>query len=328
MNYNTPVLFLIFNRPDLTEIVFNKIKEIRPYHLFIAADGPRDVQEKELCEKTRRLVLDNIDWECKTETLIRDHNLGCKIAVSSAIDWFFSKADMGIILEDDCLPDTSFFTFCQEMLQKYKDDERVMHICGSNYTMGLTKDIPESYYFSKYAEMWGWATWKRAWLMYELEMKSYDNFEKENRIKDVFENKRVQRFWSSVFTNHLTNQLDTWDFQWIYSVLKNYGLCIVPMNNLISNIGCGIGATHIADSKYKVANQTVKSINTIMHPSFVLPNNKFDLIHLENRFLYKKRMSYVLKTFFVKVIKIIVSQRLYTVFRGKRILNPINKNSK
>lgn len=320
MSFKTPILLLIFNRPELTKIVFAKIKEIKPAYLFVAADGPRDINENEICEQTRRIALNNIDWECKVETLLRNRNLGCKYAVSEAIDWFFSKTNMGIILEDDCLPDISFFPYCEELLDIYKDDERVMHICGSNFTMGFTNDLPESYYFSKYAEMWGWASWKRAWSSYDVEMKSYNKFKSENQINDIFKNYKIQKFWNSVFNNHIKNNVDTWDYQWIYSVLKNNGLCIVPKYNLVSNIGCIGGATHLSDNKYRVANQKVNSIKDIIHPISFLPNAKFDLIHLKNRFLHKMGISYLLKVFLVKNVKRILNKRLYNAIH-KRLKN-------
>ncbi len=156
-----PVLFLIFNRPDTTQPVFNEIREAKPTKLFVAADGPRDNKkgEKEECEKTRKII-EQVDWDCELYKLYRDKNLGCKIAVSSAIDWFFENVEEGIILEDDCLPHPSFFRFCQELLEKYKGDERVFVISGDNFLFGR-KRTNYSYYFSRYNHCWGWAGWIR-----------------------------------------------------------------------------------------------------------------------------------------------------------------------
>jgi len=153
--FKTPILFLIFNRPDTTKRVFAKIKKVRPKFLYIAADGPRNKDEMILTEKVRKLVIKSIDWDCQVKTLFRENNLGCGKAVSSAIDWFFKNEEMGIILEDDCLPDLSFFYFCEEMLKKYKSNPKIMHISGDNYLPDFSLTIDESYFFSKYIHIWG-----------------------------------------------------------------------------------------------------------------------------------------------------------------------------
>jgi hypothetical protein len=158
---NTPILFIIFNRPESTSEVFDVIKKHKPHNLFLAADGPRGSKEGEanLCELTRKLVLENIDWDCNLTTLFRDENLGCKVAVSTAITWFFNNVEQGIILEDDCVPSTTFFSFCEAMLNKYRNDESVMHIGGTNFLDDKIA-IHDSYYFSKMVHIWGWATWR------------------------------------------------------------------------------------------------------------------------------------------------------------------------
>src|ERR1700712_5595517 len=181
---NTPVLLLIFNRPDLTERVFDMIRKVKPVNLFIAADGPRMDKpgEAELCKKTLNVVLEHIDWDCEVHTLLREHNLGCKAAVSSAINWLFENVEEGIILEDDILPDESFFDFCNEMLIKYKDDERVTQISGVNL-MGVS-DNTESYFFSKIGGIWGWATWKRAWRNYDVNINSWIDKDSKKQIRE------------------------------------------------------------------------------------------------------------------------------------------------
>ena len=170
---NTPVLFLIFNRPETTEIVFSVIRKAEPPRLYVAADGPRPdyPNDAESCEIVRAIATD-VNWDCKVKTLFRDQNLGCKLAASKAIDWFFEQELEGIILEDDCLPDQSFFWFCQELLGKYRDDTRIMHIGGTNFQFGKER-TKYSYYFSRYAHVWGWASWRRAWKFYDVEMKNW-----------------------------------------------------------------------------------------------------------------------------------------------------------
>ena len=161
--FETPILFITFNRPDTTKRVFEAIKKIKPKKLFISADGPREnkVGEKQKC-LTVRSIFDNIDWDCEVKTLFQEKNLGCKIAATTAVTWFFQSVEEGIIIEDDCLPNKSFFLFCQKMLATYRKHEAIMHISGTNFQFG-NKRGEASYYFSRCIHMWGWATWRRAW---------------------------------------------------------------------------------------------------------------------------------------------------------------------
>lgn len=242
----TPVLFLVFNRPDTTKKVFEEIQKARPKQLFIAGDGPRTKEEKKKTDAVRKYILDNIDWKCKIKTLFRDKNLGCKYAVAGAIDWFFENVEKGIILEDDCLPSQSFFRFCQEMLERYEDDERVMQISGTNIE-GKSK-INEDYFFSNYFNAWGWATWRRAWKEYDVDMKKFIKIKKstiqfENAPFSGWKGKRLYSLLRD-------GKIDTWDYQWIYSCIINSGKCIIPKVNLIENLGFFEG-THTADSHYQ-----------------------------------------------------------------------------
>ena len=176
----TPVLFLVFNRPDTTKQVFEAIRQAQPPRLYIASDGHRSDREGEWekVKTVRDYVVNNIDWDCEVKTLFREKNLGCRIAVSTAISWFFENEEQGIILEDDCFPDQSFFPFCEELLWKYQDDKRIMMITGTN-SLGTWKSELQSYHFSIYGSIWGWATWKRAWNLY---FKKYFHFKKNIRF--------------------------------------------------------------------------------------------------------------------------------------------------
>jgi len=190
----TPILFLIFNRPDTTQKVFNAIRKAKPKQFFIAADGSPPDREGEIekCQKSRKIAT-SVDWDCEVKTLFRDKNLGCKIAISSAIDWFFENVEEGIILEDDCLPHQSFFWFCQELLEYYRNDTRIMHISGDNFQFGRKRG-EGSYYFSKYSHVWGWATWRRAWKCFDINMKSFEEFKAENQINSIFQSKQQQKY--------------------------------------------------------------------------------------------------------------------------------------
>lgn len=244
----TPILFLIFNRPDLTDLVFSTIRQAKPAQLFIAADGPREHKklEAELCKHTRDIVLQNIDWDCEVHTLLRDTNLGCKTAVSSAITWFFDNVEAGIILEDDILPDPSFFTFCEKMLIRYKDDERVTQISGVNLMGHL--DHKQSYFFSKMGGIWGWATWARAWKHYDVDIKDWKNTRVRNEVKKFLAHRDWFHRMKSNFDMVYNKLYDTWDFQWVFTQLKLNGLAIIPIVNLIENIGFRGDATHTKNS--------------------------------------------------------------------------------
>ena len=276
-NFKTPILFLIFNRPDTAERVFAEIKKNRPERLFIASDGPRENKEgeKEIVEKTRKMILDMIDWDCEVKTLFREKNLGWKVAVSSAIDWFFEQVEEGIILEDDCLPDQSFFGYCEELLEKYRDDERIMMISGDNFQKE-DADMIESYYFSKNIHIWGWATWRRSWQKYDVNMKTYPEFKKQRKMQDIYKSLSLQEYFVSIFDAVFAGKIDTWDYQWEYAIWENNGLNVMPNINLISNIGFGINATHTKEVGDKFANMKTGSFKIIIHPLTIEQNKKVD----------------------------------------------------
>lgn len=273
--FNTPVLFLIFNRPDTTQQVFDRIKEIKPAKLFVSADGPREGKnEDSKCEVARDIVK-QVNWECDVKTNFSEKNLGCKKAVSSGINWFFQNVDEGIILEDDCLPDLSFFSFCSQMLEKYRADDRVMHIGGTNFQDGIQRGTG-SYYFSRLVHVWGWATWKRAWEKYDVEIKFFENFVKLGCIKEIFTDKKQQDFWLKTFELVYSNKKDTWDFQWMFTVMVNNGISIIPNENLVSNLGFGENATHTTLSGSPAANIKTGAIDKFVSSEFMIPNRTAD----------------------------------------------------
>ena len=246
---NTAVLFLVFNRPDTTGQVFEAIRQAKPPRLYVAADGPRQEKEGEASrvEDVRNYVTNNIDWPCEVKTLFREKNLGCKYAVSGAITWFFEQEEQGIILEDDCLPSQSFFWFCEELLEKYKKDLRVWHISGDNFQHEQSYG-DGSYYFSKYNHIWGWASWADRWQDYDVEMQDLDPSSTGRLLESTFpKNQSAKKYWLSVFEGVAKGLVDTWDYQWTYTVWKNSGLSVLPNVNLISNIGFGPDATHTTD---------------------------------------------------------------------------------
>lgn len=237
-NKKSSILFLVFNRPQTTTKVFEEIRKYKPTKLYVAADGPRkdSYLEIEKCKNVRNII--KIDWDCELKTLYRDENLGCKMAVYSAISWFFDHEEEGIILEDDCLPSQSFFIFCQTMLHSFRYNEKVFHINGFTYA-----SLNSDYYFTNLPLVWGWASWRRAWAKYDIEMKEIKTtFKMMDKIKgsNFFNSSMMKLLALEVYFN----EINTWDVQWNFSIIKNQGLCVQTGINFISNIGFGADATH------------------------------------------------------------------------------------
>ncbi len=285
---DTPVLFLIFNRPDTTTQVFERIKQVQPKQLFVAADGPRQNKGGEdlLCKQTREIVINNIDWPCEVKTLFRDENLGCGKAVSQAITWFFENVEMGIILEDDILPDESFFHFCQECLIKYKYNPNIFSIKGTHLH---DKNTDDSYYFSKIGGIWGWAAWARSWAYYDFEpeydKKKFDSFLNNAYLSDFYYH-RLENYKQST---------KTWDGQWYYTIISNNALTIEPNNNLINNIGFNDEASHTKNVDFKF--KTKKMNFPLTHPTQIKDLPAFDLFHAQtvSKITNKPKSSFLQK---------------------------------
>jgi hypothetical protein len=240
----SPVLFLVFNRPDTTALVFEAIRAARTPRLYVAADGPRDHPgESDACEKVRRIAT-AVDWDCEVRTLFHDRNLGCREAVSTAITWFFNNEESGIILEDDCLPSSDFFRYCTELLERYHNDTRIMAICGSSYADPGPSYTP-SYYFSYYADIWGWASWRRAWQFYDQDLARWPRARARQDLNVVSAGREWHKaYWTNLFDATWTGSINTWDYQWIYTVIEQGGLACYPVSNLISNLGFRPDGTH------------------------------------------------------------------------------------
>jgi hypothetical protein len=274
------ILFLIFNRYDTANKVFAKIKEAKPYRLYIASDGARTgiTGEKALVDKIRSYILDNIDWECKISTLFRNTNMGCKYAVSSAIDWFFENEEQGIILEDDCVPSQSFFEYCNLLLEKYKSHENVMQINGY---LPFSFKTSDSYIFSKYGTIWGWASWKRAWKHYDVAMKSWSNVRNDENFDYFYQNEKEKEWRKKIFDKIANNEIDTWDYQWAFAKLYHKGISIFPNCNLIENIGFDQFATHTR-KKPKNLSMIQKMEFPLNHPDEIKINPAFDESYLKS----------------------------------------------
>lgn len=281
----TAVLFLVFNRPETTKQVFEAIRKAKPPRLYVAADGARKEKNGDE-EKVRQVreIATKIDWECEVKTLFRKENIGCGIAVSRAITWFFESEEQGIILEDDCLPSQSFFWFCEELLEKYKYDLRIWQVSGDNFQDGIKRGDAD-YYFSKYNHIWGWATWRNRWEEFDVEIKKYGTLFGKKIISSIWSETKLQNYWLKQFTAVYKGRIDIWDYQWTYTTWSNNGLTILPNINLISNIGFGADATHSKDKNSKVPKLNEFGISYPMkHPIFIISDYEADLYTNRNLF--------------------------------------------
>jgi hypothetical protein len=250
--------------------------------LWVAADGPRFPEEESKCRQARA-VLERVDWDCRVLTDFSYVNLGCGRREASAFDWVFSHCQEAILLEDDTLPSPSFFRFCESLLERYREDERVMQISGNNFQCGQSRTA-YSYYFSQYVHCWGWASWRRAWKHYDYRMKTWPEFKSANGMGLVRKDPYEQRYWTAIFDRTFAGQVDTWDYQWVYACWAQNGLSIVPAANLVTNIGFGAGATHTVDDKSPLSNMPVSDIWEIRHPPFVVRHREADAFDFDFHF--------------------------------------------
>jgi hypothetical protein len=268
--FETPVAFIIFNRPQTTEAVLAETARIRPQKLLVIADGPRagHPDDAERCSAARSII-HRADWDCEVTTDYSETNLGCKQRVSTGLDWVFSLVEEAIVPEDDCLPHPTFFRFCQELLERYPDDQRVMHISGHNFQLGHRR-CAASYYFSRFSHVWGWATWRRARKYNDVEMKLWPDFRDENRLKDILGDPGAMAYWTRFLQSAYEGKINTWNIQWLFARWTQNGLSILPTVNLISNIGQGTGATHTAGKNWFMRLPTAGLNLPIQHPRFVV----------------------------------------------------------
>lgn len=259
-----PVALIVFNRPDLTARVFETVRAARPSRLLLIADGPRNDAEATVCRKVREIV-QCVDWPCEVSTNFSEHNLGCGRRPATGIDWVFSEVEEAIILEDDCLPAPTFFSYCSALLERYRDEPRVMHISGDDYLLGA-KTFDTSYYFASYTFSCGWATWRRAWRHFDFGIRSWPEFRKDGRLVATFPDPIVRKFWEGKLQPiHEGKRNDAWDFQWNYAVWSQGGLSALPSRNLICNLGWRPDGTHtLAASRW--SDLPLQDIHEIVHP--------------------------------------------------------------
>ncbi len=270
------VLLITFNRLEQTKKVFEQIRLIKPSRLYLSSDAPRSYKYKEdvIVAEIRQWLLSSIDWECEVKTKFNTINLGCGRGVSSAISWFFGYEKEGIILEDDCLPDQSFFTFCEEMLKRYRDEKKVMMVSGNSFLKDLS--VRESYYFSQYTHMWGWATWSNRWQLYDKETKPWSKILFKAHFRAFSYQERL--YWKLCILKTFFKIVSAWDYPWFSIVCNHQGLSIVPKVNLVTNIGFISDSTHTKERNVLI-NTSLEEIDfPLRHPTSIIENKEYDQI--------------------------------------------------
>jgi len=277
-SFDTPILLVIFNRPDLTRQVIDRLREIKPTKLYVGADAPRPHKagEEERCRQARAIAT-TIDWPCQVKTLFQSKNLGCQYGPFEAIDWFFKYETEGIILEDDVVADVSFFEFCRQLLERYRHDTRIASISGNNFQFGRRR-TKDSYYFSRYSHTCGWASWRRSWQLYDLKIKKWPELRAGGWLNDVLHSQVAVRYWRLIFDGIYHQKITTaWDYQWTFMCWSNSMLSILPNVNLIKNIGFGVeGATHTHRQNKFSRIPVERMAFPLQHPSFVIEDLEAD----------------------------------------------------
>jgi len=277
----------------LTRQSFAAIAKARPPKLFVFADGPKDdPEDTRLCQEARR-VIDQVDWDCELRTDFSDTNLGCGRRLASGFQWIFDQVEEAILIEDDCVPTESFFWFCQSLLEKYRDDERIMHINGTNFRSGRVR-TPCSYYFSKYSHSCGWASWRRAFQHYDFGMASWPQFRDSGLLAASCTDPVEQRYWTRVFDRQISdNPTDAWSYAWRYAIFRRGGVTVTPTVNMVSNIG--FGRPDAVHTKYRQKPAPTEDVWELRHhPAVVVDSTAEAYTFRHHTYPLRRRVRYTL----------------------------------
>lgn len=281
----SPVAIFLFNRPEETRRVLSSIFEARPSELFVIADGPRPgvAEDIDACEQARGVV-DEFDWLCPVHRCYSEINLGCTHRVSSGLDWVFFNVPEAVILEDDCLPSQQFFSFCDEMLELYREEPRVHMVSGSNYLFG--KCSPDAdYYFSNLYHIWGWASWRRAWRYYDVEMRAWSGLRKTDWVERHLSHAGMARTARFFFDGAYEGFVNAWDYQWVLSGWLQGAYSITPASNLITNLGFGPNATHTLHADAPLAKLKIGELRfPLNHPAVLECASRIDQLEWQSMY--------------------------------------------
>lgn len=276
--FSTPILLLLFNRPQHTQEVMQLLQELRPARLYLHCDGPRPhvPGEVERVAEVRKTT-QSISWPCEVKTLFREENAGLRAGVYGALNWFFSEEESGIVLEDDCAPDLSFFPFCESLLKKYAEDETILHIGGFNIAEADTRNMSDSYFFSRLSFVWGWASWRRAWHEMSIDLDGFENFVAEGSISELLPDPIARAYMLEKFRATKARENNSWAYAWSFSIMKNKGLSIVPRVNLVQNTGIGaLEATHTTKADERAGIKASAISFPLQHPKSKTPPKGLD----------------------------------------------------
>lgn len=274
--FETPVVLLIFNRPAETAAALAAIRAVRPSRLLIVADGPRPDRADDIraCAAARAAA-QAVDWPCAVERHESATNLGCRSRVASGLDWVFTRVEEAVIVEDDCLPDPSFFHFCADLLGRYRDDPAVMSICGHRCDGPDEHDGP-SYVVSRYPSSWGWATWRRAWRLYDPALARWPHLRSTDWLEALLGDPAAVGYWRLTFDQAVAG-VDTWDHAWLFAHWLHRAAALRPRVNLVRNIGFGAAATHTRAASHPLAARPAAAVSfPLRHPSGDGRDESFD----------------------------------------------------
>lgn len=270
----SPIVFMNFRRPELTALVFERIAMARPSKMYIFADGPRSDTDREKCAQVRQ-ILDKVDWECEVYRHYADENMGLRNRFTSALNYVFSQEESAIILEDDCLPEHTFFQYCDTLLEKHRDQSQIFHICGANYGFQRPYGVQDSYYFTHYVPLIGWASWRRAWAHYDVTMAAWQDAQARARVLALFPNPLERNFWERIFNGVYDGKINSWGYIWMFTCMVNGALSVLPYENVICNLGFGVESTNTQDPTSLVSNRPMLPIRfPLAHPVKIVKSQK------------------------------------------------------
>lgn len=295
---DTPVVVIIFNRPEKTKELLSVIARVKPKKLLIIADGPRSFSttDTELCQQARNIT-NQVNWNCEILRNYSDINLGCRDRIFTGLSWVFENVSEAIILEDDCIPEHEFFRYCSELLEKYRNNERIGMISGDNFQNGIKRGSSD-YYFSKYCHIWGWATWARAWKYYDVHINKWPQLKSSNWLDSIGIKARERIYWERMFDRVYNKSLDTWDYQWNLACWLNNMISIMPNVNLVRNIGFDKQATHTKTPNIYANMKSCALQFPLRHPSSIIVHEEADRFTSENMFAISMIKRVLNKLFF------------------------------
>jgi hypothetical protein len=286
----TPVALIIFNRPDKTKKVFEEIRKVKPAELFIIADGPKknNDEDNHLCLETRDIV-EKIDWDCKVHKDYSNNNIGLRKRVSTGLNWVFEHTEEAIILEDDCVPHPTFFRFCEELLDYYRNEEKIMAIAGTNF-ISLQKPENNSYFFSAFVNVWGWASWRRAWINYDDKINDWPNLSKGDFLLKILRDEKSVKYYNTILQEVYEEKINSWAYRWLFSCWQNDGLIIIPAVNSVTNIGFGKEATNTkGPGKRSAVNPSDEIVFPLKHPKNIERDEDTDKLITKKRHRFSPR---------------------------------------